>query len=98
MEGKEPTILELINKIELLKQVLLFYGNKKNYEGDSPIILKDSGFQADFALKKIKEIDDYNVMLIEESKKIIKEYDENDYESFYDKLDELQNLIKKSQE
>jgi len=47
---------EYLNLIELLKQALMFYGDKENYlfykNKDAPIAL-DEGSQAKFALEKI---------------------------------------------
>ena len=51
------------NQIELLRQALLFYADKKNYENEvryeeSSLIYVDNGNQARFALKRVQEIQD----------------------------------------
>lgn len=54
---------ELRSKIELMKQALLFYGNKENYlffkNKDAPVAL-DEGTQARFALKQLEDLDEMN--------------------------------------
>jgi hypothetical protein len=65
MEREEPTIEELINKIEFLKQALLFYSNEENYNNN--LITQDHGHQAKFALSQIVKIDKYNQKMIEDS-------------------------------
>jgi hypothetical protein len=57
---------EYQNLIELLKQALLFYGKKENYEPDSDLIDKDKGHQARFALEKIKEFSENTEKLEQE--------------------------------
>ena len=56
---------EYKNQIELLKQALLFYGNKKNYENEvryeeSSLIYVDNGTQARFALEQLQKVEDVN--------------------------------------
>lgn len=74
--------------IELLKQALLFYGNKENYlfyrDKDAPIAL-DEGHQARFALKQIEELDEIN-------EKIKSDY--NDLINDVKKEESPENLIK----
>lgn len=65
---------EYYNLIELLKQVLLFYGNKENYiekpmnDGLISMIELDYGSQAKFALEKLKvfqsEVDEQEKMFV----------------------------------
>lgn len=54
---------ELRSKIELMKQALLFYGNKENYlffkNKDAPVAL-DEGTQARFVLKQLEDLDEMN--------------------------------------
>ena len=63
------------NLIELLRQALLFYANKENYNKNnysesrgyqSMIDLDEYGSQARFALKKIKEIREINEKLVKD--------------------------------
>jgi len=67
---------ELINEIELLKQALLFYGDKENYlfykHKDAPIAL-DEGSQARFALQRLQETLDQNQEMQDEYIKEIQE-------------------------
>ena len=63
----EPTIIELLNQIELMKQALLFYGNEDNYKmgqhdggGSFPTMIdKDGGHQARFVLEQIQKTSEY---------------------------------------
>lgn len=72
-------IEEDLNQIELLKQALLFYANKENYDDVnkldviSPIEADEFGSQARFALKKIQEIQDQNQKLEDDYNKVIDE-------------------------
>jgi len=56
---------ELRSKIELMKQALLFYGNKENYiehkKYEEPSLIQaDNGSQARFALKQLDNLDEMN--------------------------------------
>jgi hypothetical protein len=68
--------IEDTNLIELLRQALLFYANKKNYGNirrNAPIDADEYGSQARFALKKVQETLDANKKLQEEYNKVIGE-------------------------
>jgi hypothetical protein len=67
---------DYINQIELLKQALLFYGDKENYlfyeNKDAPIAL-DEGSQARFALQRLEETINLNQEMEDEYLKEIRE-------------------------
>jgi len=70
----EPTIVELLNQIELMKQALFFYGNENNYQagqhdgsGSFPTMIdKDGGHQARFVLEQIQKTSEYASNLIKQ--------------------------------
>lgn len=76
----EINIEQYQNLVELLKQALLFYGNKDNYIVNQPInteltsmVELDDGFQARFALSKIIENnDEFNISMINDIKNKVK--------------------------
>jgi hypothetical protein len=83
---------KLINTIELLKQALKFYADKRNYEVNRPLnnelfsyVEMDSGSQARFALDKCKELDDINQKIQDDysrlSNELLDEMEDNDGET-----------------
>jgi hypothetical protein len=100
MERKEqePTIEELISKIQFLKQALEFYAAEYNYRTGS--IERDQGHQARFALSQIVNIDKYNDS-IESALDEIKYMRDNTLNSddidndFQLKMNEINKIIKK---
>lgn len=100
METKQITIDILLNKIQLLKQSLLFYSNKENYlnvNGNSKIY-NDYGHQARFALEQIKDINknffDKEVFL-KKYKEIINDFLKGSisFEEYDKKIIELNKII-----
>lgn len=87
----QPTIEELMNKITLMKQALMFYANKENYLPDG-LIEQDRGEQAIFAINQIKDVDKYIEEMNQQAKQILD--DVNDVNS----MNELKEQIKKLKE
>ena len=93
MEG-QPRIEELLNKIIFLKKALEFYANDKNYNPENPKVMVDQGYQANFALEQIKEIEKYNQQLINDFDEAIS--DQRKMEDISDIVDqELLNKLDK---
>ena len=77
-------IEEYQNLVELLKQALEFYANKDNYFTSKEVsnhpapsmIQLDGGSQAQFALVKIKEVNDQNQKMLDEYNKLADEADQ----------------------
>jgi len=102
---EEPTITELLNKIEFLKKALEFYANKKNYVENIPIatsiasqIELDEGEQARFALEQIEDIQEYNKTLLRNYHKVIdqiKEQMDEPNAKQLNKIETIEELIKK---
>lgn len=73
-------IEEYQNAIELLKQALNFYADKRNYEINIPqnnalfsLIEMDSGSQARFALEQAVKIQNVNQKMLDDYDKVISE-------------------------
>lgn len=88
METNQTIISELLNKIETLKQCLLFYSDDKNYEKDNPIILKDSGHQAKYALELLNYIENYNNDILKSTEEYI-----NEHKIYLEKIQENNNKM-----
>ena len=80
MEGRQPTIEELLNKISLLRKALEFYANEKNYEVSTPMnrelvskVEMDNGHQARFALEQTETIEEFNQNLINQYRNAVDE-------------------------
>lgn len=100
------TVDEYKNLISLLKQALLFYGDKENYTDrgkHKPILTRieiDEGSQARFALDKIKELEELYLNTVEEFKNIseLEAFEEfknikgNNEESWDDLLKQIKNI------
>lgn len=77
-------IEEYQNLVELLKQALEFYANKDNYFTSQKVsnhpapsmIQLDGGSQAQFALVKIKEVNDQNQKMLDEYNKLADKADQ----------------------
>jgi len=100
------------NLIELLKKTLEFYANQNNYstyfgsgiETSHGSLAKmqqsrielDRGYQAQFALKKIKEIFNYNndmkLEYVEELKKKVENIEDDDIDGLIDVVNQLKNI------
>jgi hypothetical protein len=101
------SIDEYQNLVAFLKQALLFYANKENYgkiKSKNPIDI-DGGSQAQFALDKIKDLEDMylNTMkeyksISEEELKLFGEYknesgeDDDSWGDFLRKIDEISKI------
>lgn len=99
---EEPKLNELLNIVSLLTNALEFYAEKKNYLQTEVIgasintkVELDEGYQARFALKQAKFINNYNENVINELKKSLKEVDGNIDEDTIDKINEITKIIKK---
>lgn len=94
---EEPTVTELINKIQLLKQALLFYGDLNNYEKDQ--VQNDQGHQARYALQQLNKIEIYNQKMIDDTMKVINKIDssvidkDNLDNEFIDKINIINKII-----
>lgn len=69
---------EFQNQIELMKQALLFYADKKNYENEvryeeSSLIYVDEGSQARFALETLEKLEKVNQQMEEDYLDTIKQ-------------------------
>jgi len=99
MEEKEPTIEELVSRIQFLKQALEFYAAEYNYRTGS--IERDQGHQARFALSQIVDIDKYNQEMLDASLEAIKDYKDEKInaeslgDDFQSKINEINKIIKK---
>jgi hypothetical protein len=97
LEGKQPSIEEMLNTIEFLKKTLEFYANEKNYKynpnqiNSVSAVHMDEGHQARFALEQTTKITEYNEFLLEKSTEMIKEIDGLDG---IDKADKLIQILK----
>lgn len=94
----QPTVEELLSKIELCKQALKFYSNTENYNPLHSKVMSDGGHQARFTLEQLEKIDEYNQKLLNEIKevdKLFKDVYGGEDESVVDKLSEINNLMKK---
>ena len=88
------------NVVELLKQALLFYGNKNNYFGEmknaSMIDLDEHGSQARFALDQLKKLEDLNEKMENNYENIINSFDETkNQEELLKTIDNLKNFTTK---
>jgi hypothetical protein len=74
------SIEEYQNLVELLKKTLEFYADSRNYDGPmgniAPIDLDEHGFQARFALEKVKELEELNKKIMEDYDKIVGGYEQ----------------------
>ena len=76
MEGRQPSIEELLNTIQFFKKALEFYANETNYSEPVMVVYEgvgsewstkikvDGGHQARFALEQSQDIEDYNKQLM----------------------------------
>lgn len=74
------SIEEYQNLVELLKTTLKFYADKRNYpvktsNVSSPIEV-DNGFQAQFAINKVKELEELNEKMQEDYDKFMAGYEQ----------------------
>jgi len=73
-------IEENYNLVNLLKTTLEFYADERNYIGPmgniAPIDLDEHGFQARFALEKVKELEEQNKKMLEDYDKILAGYEQ----------------------
>lgn len=97
------SIEEYQNLVSLLKQALLFYADKKNYNNDefkSPKIIIDNGSQAEFALNKINELEQMYLDTMKEYKSIseqealeeFKNISGSNDESWQDMIEKIKNI------
>jgi hypothetical protein len=105
MEGKEPTIEDLLNQIEFMKNALLFYSEEENYSNGNGTLMAnektridlDKGHQARFALKQIESLDNYNKKMLDNAIKSAEDFTNKHGEKIDDALeavDELNELMK----
>jgi hypothetical protein len=87
---EEQSIEQLLSVIELQKNALLYYGDKKNYENES--IKNDMGSLANFTLKQSNNILLYNKNLINQLEAL--SFKNNDFNSdeFKKTMNELHKL------
>jgi cell shape-determining protein MreC len=91
----EISIDELLNQLELMKQVLEYYADTTNYHPKRPNVMQDGGHNARSALERFKNTsEEITDGFIDELKKTIDQYE--NIESNEEKLKKINEIIHKT--
>ena len=91
---KELSLDELLNQIELMRQILQYYANTENYHPKTPNVMLDGGHNARFVLKQIGDTnEELTKSLINQLKDTIQEYE--NLEDNTEKIEKLNQIIGK---